>query len=191
MRSSSFNALFLWGSFSVEWKSMTTSMYKVFIDLEHLELEETAPATSLFSICTLKKSLNLLLVMWQLSHSTSHGAGVRQRISKEEQTGISLVHLTFVPCLLIDLHPLLFPCVLWFTYSVFKAVSLVSRNTVTIKCTSVSLDCSFFWISFCGVSTFHHWPLRYQYVLSVLYVSELWITHTYVIELQKGPGFNA
>lgn len=169
---------------------MTTSMYKVLIDLEHLELEETAPATSLFSVYTLKKSLNSLLVIWQLSHSTSHGTGVRQRISKQ-QTGISLVNLTFVPCLLIDLHLLLFPCVLWFTYSVFKAVSLVSWNTVTIQCTSVSLDCSFFWIFFCGVSTFHHWPLRYQHVLSVLYVSEIWINHTYLIELQKGPGFTA
>lgn len=148
-----------------------------------------SPATSLFSVYTLKKRLNSLLVIWQLNHSTSHGTGVRQRISKQ-QTGISFVSLTFVPCLLTDLHLLLFPRVLWITYSVFKAVS-VSWNTVTIKCTSVSLDCLFFWIFFCGVSTFHHWPLRYQHVLSVLYVSEIWINHTYVIELQRGPGFTA
>lgn len=183
---SSFNTLFLWGSFSVEWKSMTTSMYKVFIDLEHLELGETAPATSLFSVYTLKKSLNSLLVMWQLIvQAIELELG---RVAKNSrQALISLVNLTFVPSLLIDLHLLLFPCVLWFTSSVFKAVSLVSWNTVTIKFTSVSLDCAFFWISFCGVSAFHPWPLRYQHVLSVLYVSEIWINHTYVTELQKGP----
>lgn len=72
---------------------MTTSMYKVLIDLEHLELEETAPATSLLSVYTLKKSLNSLLVIRPLSHSTRCGTGVRQRISKQ-QTGISLVNLT-------------------------------------------------------------------------------------------------
>lgn len=155
---------------------MATFKFKVFIDLEQFEVRRNSSCQHhWFLLIPLAQvwSPPPSPVLRQLSLSRSLGTGVRHWSpdnSRQALSSLPFCHacqLTFIYCFFY----------LWSTYSAFKVISLVSVFTISSFPPILFWIVRFFWLPIYGVTAFLHWPLRYQNVLSILYMSEIWIKH--------------